>query len=33
MTIDSIAERLTLTREAVKAPLHRARKLRREYLR
>jgi RNA polymerase sigma factor (sigma-70 family) len=32
MTIDAIAERLSLTREAVKARLHRARKLMREYL-
>jgi RNA polymerase sigma factor (sigma-70 family) len=33
MAIDAIAERLSLTREAVKARLHRARKLMREYLR
>jgi DNA-directed RNA polymerase specialized sigma24 family protein len=33
MTIDAIAERLSLSREAVKARLHRARKLMREYLR
>jgi RNA polymerase sigma-70 factor (ECF subfamily) len=33
MTIDAIAERLSLTRETVKARLHRARKLMREYLR
>lgn len=32
LTIDGIAERLALTREAVKARLHRARKLLREYL-
>jgi len=32
LTIDGIAERLSLTREAVKARLHRARKLMREYL-
>jgi RNA polymerase sigma factor (sigma-70 family) len=32
MTIDAIAERLSLTRETVKARLHRARKLMREYL-
>jgi RNA polymerase sigma-70 factor (ECF subfamily) len=32
MTIDAIAERLSFTREAVKARLHRARKLMREYL-
>lgn len=32
LTIDAIAERLSLTREAVKARLHRARKLMREYL-
>jgi RNA polymerase sigma factor (sigma-70 family) len=32
LTIDGIAERLELTREAVKARLHRARKLLREYL-
>jgi RNA polymerase sigma factor (sigma-70 family) len=31
-TIDEIAERLALSREAVKARLHRARKLLREYL-
>ncbi len=33
LTIDSICERLSLTRETVKARLHRARKLMREYLR
>lgn len=33
LTIDAIAERLSITREAVKARLHRARKLMREYLR
>ena len=33
LTIDLIAERLSLTREAVKARLHRARKSMREYLR
>ncbi len=33
LTIDAIAERLACTREAVKARLHRARKLMREYLR
>jgi RNA polymerase sigma factor (sigma-70 family) len=33
MTIDEIAEQLSFTREAVKARLHRARKLMREYLR
>lgn len=33
LTIGSIAERLSLTREAVKARLHRARKSMREYLR
>lgn len=33
LTIDAIAERLSFTREAVKARLHRARKLMREYLR
>ena len=33
LTIDAIANRLSLTREAVKARLHRARKLMREYLR
>lgn len=32
MTIDEIAARLALTREAVKARLHRSRKLLREYL-
>lgn len=32
LTIDAIAERLSLTRESVKARLHRARKLMREYL-
>lgn len=32
MTIEEIADRLMLTREAVKARLHRARKLLREYL-
>lgn len=32
LTIDAIAERLRLTRESVKARLHRARKLMREYL-
>jgi RNA polymerase sigma factor (sigma-70 family) len=32
LTIDGIAERLELTREAVKARLRRARKLLREYL-
>jgi RNA polymerase sigma factor (sigma-70 family) len=33
LTIDAIAEQLSFTREAVKARLHRARKLMREYLR
>jgi RNA polymerase sigma factor (sigma-70 family) len=33
LTIDEIAARLSCTREAVKARLHRARKLMREYLR
>ncbi|MBW8886844.1 MAG: RNA polymerase sigma factor [Fibrobacteres bacterium] len=33
MTIDEIGERLSLSRESVKARLHRARKMMREYLR
>ena len=33
MTIDEICERLSLSRESVKARLHRARKMMREYLR